>query len=269
MSDTLSLSPPVIDRRGRELRDLRISVTDRCNLRCSYCMPRSSFSPGHEFLPKSTLLTPDEIERITRAFVQYGVRRIRLTGGEPLLRSELCDIIRRLARLDIDDLALTTNGVLLSRLAARLRRSGLSRITVSLDTLDPAVFSRISDVRVPLQMVLDGIAAAEDAGFAPIKLNCVLQRGSNDFDLERLVDYAREHGHVLRFIEYMDVGGTNHWQTAEVVPGAEILQRVNARFPVVPVDPAHRGEVARRYRYLDGGGEVGIITSISEPFCGD
>jgi cyclic pyranopterin phosphate synthase len=267
MMDAVGAAAPASDRLGRPLTDLRISVTDRCNLRCRYCMPRSQFGPGHEFLPSAALLTPAQIELAARAFLLCGVRRIRLTGGEPLLRRELCDIVRRLARLDVDDVSLTTNGVLLGRLAHRLRRSGLSRITVSLDTLDPVTFERISDVHVPLQTVLDGIDAAERAGFGPIRLNCVLRRGSNESEVERLVAYARSRGHVLRFIEYMDVGASNGWTAGEVVPAAEVLRRAGADNALEPVEPGHKGEVARRYRFADGRGEVGVITSISAPFC--
>lgn len=258
-----------LDLRGRALRDLRISVTDRCNLRCTYCMPRSEFGPGHRFLPHRDLLTPAEVETAARVFVALGVRKIRLTGGEPLLRRELPDIVWRLSRLGVDDLALTTNGVLLRRRAARLRRAGLGRVTVSLDTLDPATFARTSDVKVPLSAVLDGIDAASDARFAPVKLNCVVRRGVNDTEIPRLVDYARERGHILRFIEYMDVGSTNGWRRDEVVPAAELLERIAERHPLEPLEPAVNGEVARRYRYLDGGGEIGMITSVTQPFCGD
>jgi GTP 3',8-cyclase len=260
--------PGTADLRGRELRDLRISVTDRCNLRCAYCMPRSAFAPGHRFLPARALMTPDQVERAARAFVGAGVRRIRLTGGEPLLRRELFDIVHRLAQLDIEDLALTTNGVLLSRCAARLRRAGLRRLSVSLDTLDGETFRRVSDVRVALQTVLDGIAAARDAGFERVKLNCVVRRGCNDSELERLVDFARAEGHTIRFIEYMDVGSSNGWTRDDVVPAREIVQRVRRSHGASPVAAAHAGEVARRYRF-DDGREFGVIASVTEPFCAE
>ena len=262
-------SATTVDRRGRRLRDLRISVTDRCNLRCTYCMPRSVFGPGHRFLPASNLLTPNQIETIARAFVSQGVRTVRLTGGEPLLRREVIDIVGRLSRLDVDDIALTTNGVLLRRFARDLRRAGLGRVTVSLDTISQRVFSSISSVNTSLATVLDGIAAAREAGFSPIKLNCVVRRGVNDSGIHDLVTFARREGHILRFIEFMDVGTCNGWRQEETVPAAELLLRIAARYPLEAVSPSRPGEVARRYRFSDGRGEIGMITSVSQPFCGD
>jgi cyclic pyranopterin phosphate synthase len=263
-------APPAIhDRRGRALRDLRLSVTDRCNLRCTYCMPRSHYGPGRAFLPHRALLTPAELERLTVAFLRVGARKVRLTGGEPLLRRELCDIVWRLARLGVDDLALTTNGVLLRRIAPRLRRAGLGRMTVSLDTLRPETFARTSDVKAPLADVLDGIDTAARVGFSPIKLNCVVRRGVNDSEVLDLVEYARERRHVLRFIEYMDAGTSNGWRREQVVPAAELVERIAERHPLEPVAPSHAGEVAVRYRYRDGGGEVGVIAAVTRPFCGD
>ncbi|MDQ1484794.1 MAG: 3,8-cyclase [Actinomycetota bacterium] len=245
-------------------------MTDRCNMRCRYCMPREIFGPGFVFVPRDELLHFEEITRIVAAFARAGVTKVRLTGGEPLLRAGLPDLIAMVAAVDgIDDIALTTNGSLLTRHATRLRDAGLSRITVSLDTLDPETFARVADTEVTLDAVLDGIAAASATGFAPLKLNSVIRRGYNDADIERLAAFAREHGHTLRFIEYMDVGDTNGWRLDEVVPAAEIVERVGARWPVEPVQAQYRGEVANRYRYVDGGGEIGVISSITKPFCGD
>lgn len=265
-------SPPTValDRRGRPLRDLRLSVTDRCNFRCGYCMPREVFGADHVFLPRSELLTFEELGRLVGVFARLGVTKVRLTGGEPLLRRDLDTLVRLVASTPgVEDVALTTNGSLLRRQAGALRAAGLGRVTVSLDSLDPDVFSALADTKVTLAQVLDGIAAAREAGFAPIKLNAVLQRGVNDAGLLDLVGYAREHGHTLRFIEFMDVGATNGWRPPAVVPAAEVLERVAAMHPLEPVEPAERGEVAERYRYLDGAGEIGLVTSVTRPFCGD
>ncbi len=258
------------DRRGRPLRDLRVSVTDRCNFRCTYCMPRDVFGPGFAFLERSELLTFEEIERLVRLAAGLGVRKVRLTGGEPLLRRELETLVARLAAIDgVDDLAMTTNASLLARRAAPLRAAGLGRVTVSLDALDDATFRAMSDVALPVARVLDGIAAASAAGFDEIKLNAVVKRGVNDGGLVDLARFARDGGHVLRCIEYMDVGGTNGWRLDDVVPAAEILDRIGAVFPLEPLPPRYPGEVATRYRYLDGGGELGVIGSVTTPFCGD
>ncbi|MEV0087385.1 GTP 3',8-cyclase MoaA [Saccharopolyspora sp. NPDC050642] len=258
----------VPDRFGRWLRDLRISVTDRCNFRCRYCMPREVFGADHLFLDRSELLTFEEITRLARVFARQGVHKIRLTGGEPLLRRQLDQLVGMLAEVDgIDDIALTTNGSLLAAQARGLRDAGLSRVTVSLDSLDAERFARISDTRVPLSQVLRGIAAAEEAGLAPIKVNTVVKRGMNDgSDVLELAGFGREHGYFVRFIEYMDVGTTNGWRMTDVVPAREIVDRLHAAWPLEPADPDYTGEVARRYRYLDGG-EVGIIASVTEPFC--
>ncbi|MEZ4334569.1 MAG: GTP 3',8-cyclase MoaA [Myxococcota bacterium] len=257
------------DRLGRPLRDLRISVTDRCNFRCPYCMPAEIFGEKYAFLPRKDILTFEELERLVRLFVELGVEKIRITGGEPLLRHGLDTLVARLAALSPDlDIALTTNGSLLPRYAAGLARAGLRRITVSLDSLDPAVFHRMSGERFSVERVLEGIAAAEAAGFRSLKINCVVQRGVND---EGLVDLARHFhgtGHILRFIEFMDVGTRNQWRMEEVVTGAEIVERIGAILPLEPIEPNYRGEVAARWRYLDGGGEIGVITSVSQPFCG-
>lgn len=257
------------DRLGRPLRDLRISVTDRCNFRCPYCMPAEIFGEKYVFLPRQDILTFEELERLVRIFVELGVEKIRITGGEPLLRHGLEELIGRLAALSPDlDLAITTNGSLLPRYVEGLARAGLRRITVSLDSLDPATFLRMSGERFSVERVLEGIAAAEAAGFRRLKINCVVQRGVND---EGLVDLARHFhgtGHIVRFIEFMDVGTRNQWSMDEVVTGAEIVERIGAALPLEPVDPNYPGEVAARWRYVDGGGEIGVITSVSQPFCG-
>ena len=257
------------DRLGRPLRDLRISVTDRCNFRCPYCMPKDVFGAGWTFLERSELLTFEEIERLARIFHAAGARKIRLTGGEPLLRRDLPDLVARLAKIPEIDLALTTNGSLLGRLAAPLRAAGLGRLTVSLDSLDDAVFRKMNDVEIPVAQVLDGIAAAEAAGFEQIKINCVVQRGVNEESLVDLVAHFRGTGHVVRFIEYMDVGTTNRWRLDQVVPATEIAARIGAVVPLEPLEPGYRGEVARRFRLADGSGEIGIIASVTQPFCGD
>ena len=256
------------DQLGRRLRDLRVSVTDRCNFRCPYCMPREQLGPDFAFLERSELLTFEEIARLVRVFVSAGVRKVRLTGGEPLVRRDVERLVAMIAAIDgVEDLALTTNGSLLTRKAAALAAAGLRRVTVSLDSVDPTVFQAMNDAKVPLEQVLDGIAAAREAGLHPIKLNAVVQRGVNDDGVVELAAFAREHGHTLRFVEYMDVGTTNGWRLDDVVPAAELVARIDATWPLEPVDPGYHGEVARRYRYRDGAGEVGFITSVTEPFC--
>ena len=258
------------DLLGRPLRDLRVSVTDRCNFRCPYCMPREMFGPGHAFLPRAELLSFEEIGRLVRAFARLGVQKVRLTGGEPLLRRDLPTLVRLIAETPgITDVALTTNGSLLAAQAESLKAAGLGRVTVSLDSLDPAVFTALADTRVPLSAVLAGIAEAKRVGLTPLKLNTVLKRGVNDAGLDDLVEFARAGGHTLRFIEFMDVGATNGWDRSEVVPSAEVLARVAAVHPVEPVAPTAPGEVAERYRFLDGHGEIGLISSVSQPFCSD
>ena len=260
-------SPP-IDRLGRPVRDLRISVTDRCNFRCPYCMPKQLFGPGHQFLPRAEILSFEEIARVARAAAALGVSKLRLTGGEPLLRRDLDRLVAMLAEIPgITDLALTTNGVLLPRLAQRLRDAGLGRVTVSLDALDEPTFQAMNDVGMPLARVLEGIDAAVAAGFRPIKLNTVVRRSVNEHALVDLARFARAGGHVVRFIEYMDVGTSNGWRLDDVVPAAEILQRVDAALPLEPVPPRYPGEVANRWRYRDGGGEIGVIASVTQPFC--
>ena len=257
------------DRLGRPLRDLRLSVIEACNFRCPYCMPADQI-PDDYGLEAATRLSFDQIETLVRGFARLGVSKLRLTGGEPLLRKRLPELIARLVAIDgIQDLALTTNGSLLARQANALHAAGLKRITVSLDTLDAGIFAQLSGGRGRLQDVLDGINAAQAAGFAPIKLNCVVQRGVNDAGIEDLAAYARAHGHLLRFIEYMDVGTCNGWLREQVLPSAELRDRLHARWPLRILDPNYRGEVASRYAYADGGGEVGFVSSVSEPFCGD
>ncbi len=262
--------PGARDTRGRALRDLRVSVTDRCNFRCPYCMPRELFGPDHVFLPQDQVLSIDEIATLVRVFVRLGVRKVRLTGGEPLLRPDLEDLVAQIAATPgVEDLALTTNGALLARRAQGLFDAGLHRVTVSLDSLDPVVFAELADTRVPLARVLEGIAAAAAAGSRPVKLNTVLQRGRNDDGLLDLVEFARASGHVLRVIEFMDVGTTNGWRGSQVVTAQEVLERVGAVHPLEPVDAPRDGQVAERWRYLDGRGELGLVSSVTRPFCGD
>jgi GTP 3',8-cyclase len=260
------------DLRGRALRDLRVSVTDRCNFRCTYCMPRELFGADHAFLDRSELLTFEEIARTVRITTGIGVRKIRLTGGEPLLRQDLDRLVAMIAAVDgIEDIALTTNGSLLAQHAERLRAAGLQRVTVSLDALDEATFQAMSDVRIPIQRVLEGIEAATAAGFAPVKLNAVIRRGVNEDQIVDLAAFGRDRGLVVRFIEYMDVGTTNGWRLDEVLPSAEVVERVAAAFPADPVGPAAdaggSGAVAERWRYRDGQGEFGVISSVTRPFC--
>jgi GTP 3',8-cyclase len=256
-----------MDRLGRPLRDLRISVTDRCNFRCVYCMPKEIFGHDHEFLPRAQLLDYEEIARLAQAFVANGVRKIRITGGEPLVRRHVEQLIEMLAPLDVE-LTLTTNGTLLPQKAQALADAGLARVTVSLDALDDATFRAMNDMDVPVQQVLDGIDAAAAAGL-PVKVNAVVKRGLNEDEIVPLSRHFRGSGHVLRFIEYMDVGHTNGWRLDDVVSAKEILARVADEFPLEPVEPAYRGEVATRWRYVDGEGEIGVIASVTQPFCGD
>jgi cyclic pyranopterin phosphate synthase len=260
--------PALLDRRARPLRDLRISVTDRCNFRCSYCMPRSEFGPGFKFLPAAEILSFEELARLSRAFVGLGVRKLRITGGEPLLRRGLPDLIELLPRSSHVDVALTTNGSLLASHAPRLAQAGLERVTVSLDSLDPETFERMNDAGVPVSRVLDGIEAARAAGLQ-VKVNAVIRRGVNDHGVLDLVRHFKGSGIVLRLIEFMDVGNTNHWNRAEVVSARELLALVGDQYPLEPLEAHYVGEVAQRYRYADGSGELGIIASVTQPFCGD
>lgn len=262
-------TPDLRDRLDRPLRDLRLSVIDACNYRCPYCMPADKVGDDHG-LDAASRLDFDEIETLVRGFVQLGVRKLRLTGGEPLLRRRLPELVARLARIDgLDDLALTTNGALLAAHAQALRDAGLQRLTVSLDALDPSMYRQLSGGRGDVSDVLAGIAAAEAAGFTSSKLNCVVQRGVNDGEILGLVDRFRGTGHVLRFIEYMDVGTCNGWSASRVLPSADIRDRVHARWPIAPVAPNYAGEVATRYRFEDGAGEIGFVSSVTAPFCGD
>jgi GTP 3',8-cyclase len=258
------------DRLDRPLRDLRISVTDRCNFRCPYCMPRERYHEHYEFLKTAERLGFEEIVRLARLFVALGVRKFRITGGEPLLRPALADLIGDLSTLrGVDDIALTTNGMLLAQHAVELRAAGLQRATVSLDSLDPAVFARMAGGFGSPQEVLAGIDAAQRAGLAPIKINAVVQRGLNDHTILDLIEHFRGTQVVVRLIEYMDVGNRNDWKPEEVVPSRELLDRIGARWPLLPAAAHYRGEVARRYVFQDGGGEIGLIASVTQPFCGD
>ena len=258
-----------LDKLERPVRDLRISVTDRCNFRCVYCMPKEVFGRDYRFLERKELLTFEEIERLARAFVHHGVNKLRITGGEPLLRRNLEHLIELLRGLgDGLDLTLTTNGSLLPEKAAALKAAGLDRVTVSLDSLDDEVFRAMNDVDFPVAKVLAGIDAAAQAGL-PVKVNMVVKRGANDDSIVAMARRFRGTGHTLRFIEYMDVGHTNGWRLDDVVPAAEIVAAVDAEYPLEPVEPSYRGEVARRWRYADGSGEIGVIGSVTQPFCGE
>ena len=258
-----------IDTLGRPLRDLRISVTDRCNFRCVYCMPKEVFGRDYQFLERAELLTFEEIERVARIFVELGVNKIRLTGGEPLVRRDIERLIEMLAALDGADLALTTNGSMLTRRAKALAEAGLRRVTVSLDSLDDEVFKTMNDVDFPVERVLGGIEAAAAAGLGPVKINMVLKRGMNEDSILPMARYFHGTGHIVRFIEYMDVGSTNGWRLDDIVPAQEVVATIDAEMPLEPVDPNYRGEVANRYRYKDGGGEIGVIASVTQPFCAD
>ncbi|MBM3676337.1 MAG: GTP 3',8-cyclase MoaA [Actinobacteria bacterium] len=257
----------LLDTRNRPLRDLRISVTDRCNFRCTYCMPKEVFGRDYRFMDRRELLTFEEIARVARIFVDQGVEKLRITGGEPLLRRDLEELIRLLAPLGVD-LTLTTNGALLAQKAAALAEAGLTRITVSLDALDDDVFRAMNDVDFPVERVLEGVEAARAAGL-PVKVNAVVKRGVNEDAIVDLARHFRGTGVVVRYIEFMDVGATNGWRLDDVVPAAEIVRIVNEAFPIEPAEAQYRGEVARRWRYADGSGEIGVISSVTQPFCGD
>ena len=263
------------DTLNRPLRDLRISVTDLCNFRCPYCMPKEVYGTQHRFLPKSELLTFEEIIRLAAIFVDLGVRKIRLTGGEPLIRHQVEVLVGILHELGVDaqipgfEIAMTTNGSLLAQKAQTLKNVGLDRLTLSLDFLDDATFRQMNDVNFPLENVLQGVAAAEAAGFKPLKFNMVVKRGFNDHHLLEMARHFRGSGHILRFIEYMDVGNTNGWRLDDVVPAKEMIETIHAEFPLEPANPNYAGEVARRWRYQDGEGEIGVIASVTQPFCGD
>ena len=254
------------DTRGRPMHDLRISITDRCNFRCVYCMPREVFDAGHEFLPHSAILSFEEIARLARIFVGLGVRKIRLTGGEPLVRKEVQRLVAMLAGLPVE-LTLTTNGSMLAKKARALKDAGLRRVTVSLDSLDDATFRAMNDADFPVAKVLEGIEAAAAVGLGPVKINMVVKRGTNDQDIVAMARRWRGTGHIVRFIEYMDVGATNGWRMDDVVSSAEVIRRLNEAWPLEPVDPNYAGEVAERWRYRDGAGEIGVISSVTQAFC--
>lgn len=263
----MTSSPLLLDSLDRPVRDLRISITDRCNFRCVYCMPKTVFGRDYPFLPRTDLLTFEEIYRLVKLFAARGVKKVRLTGGEPLLRHYVEKLITMLADIPDLEITLTTNGSLLTQKAKALYAAGLKRVTVSLDALDDAVFRRMNDVDFPVAQVLAGIEAAASAGLGPIKINMVVKRAVNDHEVVDLARHFRGSGHILRFIEYMDVGSSNGWKLDEVVPSAEIVRRIDAEFPLQPIDPNYPGEVAQRWRYKDGTGEIGVISSVTRAFC--
>jgi GTP 3',8-cyclase len=257
------------DRLGRSLRDLRISITDRCNFRCVYCMPKETFGNDYQFLERAALLSFEEIARLARIFTRHGIEKVRLTGGEPLVRRNVEQLVKLLSAIPGLDLTLTTNGSLLARKAQALFEAGLHRITVSLDSLDDAVFKVMNDVDFPVAKVIEGIDAAAAAGFAPIKINMVVKRGLNEDSILPMARFFRERGHILRFIEYMDVGATNGWRMDDVVSAREIVDIISREMPLAPADPNYTGEVAERWRYKDGTGEIGVIASVTQAFCRD
>jgi len=264
-----SATPTLVDTRGRALRDLRISVTDRCNFRCTYCMPKEVYGRDFQFLERSQLLSFDEIHRLVKIFRGHGIEKVRITGGEPLVRRQLEKLIAMLAQEPGLDLTLTTNGSLLKQKAQALKDAGLNRVTVSLDSLDDAVFRAMNDVDFPVAKVLEGIEEADRVGLKPIKVNMVVKRGTNDQSVVDMARFFKGSGHILRFIEFMDVGNTNGWKMGHVVPSRELASRINAELPIEPVDPNYVGEVAERWRYKDGAGEVGFISSVTQAFCKD
>jgi len=259
----------ITDTLNRPLRDLRISVTDRCNFRCVYCMPKEIFGSDYPYLPHNEVLTFEEIARLAKIFVEHGVKKIRLTGGEPLVRKDLPKLIAMLAQIPNLDLTLTTNGSLLARNAQALKDAGLQRVTVSLDSLDNNIFKAMNDVDFPVEKVLEGMEVAQKVGLEPVKVNMVVKRGVNESSVLPMARFFREKGYILRFIEYMDVGHTNGWHTEEVVSAKEIVKTINAELPLEPLDPNYHGEVAERWRYKDGSGEIGVIASVTQPFCRD
>ena len=267
---SVATSKKIEDTLGRSVRDLRISVTDRCNFRCPYCMPAEIFGERYEFLKREEILSFEEIARLARLFVGFGVRKVRITGGEPLVRAQVTELIARLAEIDgVDDLAMTTNGFLLPRYAHELKEAGLNRLTVSMDALDEDVFSHMSGRPYGPEKVLAGMDAAREAGFSPLKINTVVQRGVNEQTILETAEHFRKTGDIVRFIEFMDVGNLNDWDLSQVVSGREIVEIIDAEFPLEPAVANYRGEVASRYRYVDGQGEIGVITSVTQPFCGD
>ena len=259
-----------LDKLSRPLRALRVSVTDRCNFRCPYCMPAEIYGERYEFLPRNDLLTFEEITRIVKLSTQLGVKKVRLTGGEPLVRQDVVELVSMIANLDgIEDFAMTTNAYLLSGMAESLKKAGLQRITVSLDSIDDEVFKKMNGRGFGTAKVIDGIAAAKEAGLDPIKINAVVQKGINDNTLVELASWCRDNGYTPRFIEYMDVGTLNDWKLDEVLSASDIVKIIEGEFSVTPIESSYRGEVAKRYRYKDGKGEFGVISSVTQPFCGD
>ena len=264
------ISKSMTDKFGRQVRDLRISVTDRCNFRCPYCMPAEVYGEKYEFLPRPHILSFEEIERLTRLFVRIGVSKVRITGGEPLVRANLPDLVSKLCVIDgINDVALTTNGYLLENNAQQLKDAGLNRLTISLDSIDPDVFKKMSGRPQGPANTLAGIKTAASLGFKQIKINVVVQRGVNEHTLVDTARYFKGTGAIVRFIEFMDVGTKNGWELSQVFTSDEVIQTINAEFPLEPIEPNYKGEVASRYRYVDGSGEIGVISSVSKPFCGD
>ncbi len=266
------VSSRVVDTRGRPLHDIRFSVTDRCNFRCVYCMPKEIFGRDYAFMPREELLTFEEITRLARIAATHGVEKIRLTGGEPLLRKGLPELVAMLAELrtptgEALDIALTTNGSALAHLAQALKDAGLKRVTVSLDSLDDATFQAMNDIQFPVQKVLHGLEVAQEVGLGPVKVNMVVKKGQNDQDIVSMARHFKDTPVILRFIEYMDVGTTNGWQLGEVVPSADVIARINAELPLEEVEPNYTGETSRRWRYRDGGGEIGVISSVTQSFC--
>ena len=257
------------DTLNRPLRDLRISVTDRCNFRCVYCMPKEMFGSNYPFLPHDQVLTFEEITRLARIFVSFGVQKIRITGGEPLVRKDLPGLIAMLSKIPDIDLTMTTNGSLLARNAQALKDAGLNRVSVSLDSLDDEIFKSMNDVDFPVAKVLEGMEAAQKVGLEPIKVNMVVKRGINENSIVPMARFFREKGYILRFIEYMDVGHTNGWRMDEMISAKEIIKTINDDMPLEPLDPNYKGEVAERWRYKDGYGEIGVIASVTQPFCRD
>ena len=267
---TVTKNTKANDALGRQLRDLRISVTDRCNFRCVYCMPAEIYGERYQFLPKPELLTYEEITRLARVFIKLGASKVRLTGGEPLLRKDLDRLVTFLAGIEgVEDLTLTTNGYLLAQQAQALKDAGLHRVTVSLDTLDDTIFRQVNGRSYGTQRVLKGIRKAEEVGFHAIKINAVVKKGVNDHTVVDLARFFKGTGHIVRFIEYMDVGNRNHWKLDHVIPSQEIIRSIDADMPLKPVEKSYRGEVADRYRYVDGTGEIGVISSVTQPFCGN
>lgn len=259
----------LVDKLNRPLRDLRISVTDRCNFRCAYCMPEEIFGDKYRFLPKPQIMTFEEITRSARLMVGMGVNKLRITGGEPLLRHDLHLLIEQLAKIDgVDDIAMTTNAYFLAKYAQDLKSAGLQRVTISLDSLDNEAFRKMNGDKADVAQVLEGIRAVQKVGLTPIKINAVVQKGVNDHTIIEMARFCRDNGYILRFIEYMDVGTRNGWRLDHVVSAKEIIERIGAVFPIEPIDPNYFGEVAERYRYMDGAGEVGVIASVTQPFCG-